>query len=735
LALSRDEVLALSRNEAAERLREGDIAFILAAETSKMEEISRLDPSAPFYAGILVQAAGGGNGRAEALFEAALNSPSAKIRKEAARKLTGLILEKRDPASEPVLPKRILALTKKHKNAGDPAMITLKASALYALGDFDDLSDLFGAGGLSFGSYWDRAFFLLAELRKDKASAAKIPADTLEALRDLLFDQLYQPDQPEGEQLIRWANEELRRENSGGGQRLPPADAAALAGHLAIQSRAYSEALALFESAVKEDRSLFFRYTGLLSDLGRVYQSIPSRREAGLKLFTEWEAAARKNPKSLMENPAEDQIGKFRYTILYFTVLIRRVNNKNADAAEFFTRALSFAPDKDQEDACIWYIISCTQNDKPENTAGLVKTYAKRWNDANTFYDVMDKLSCYLAKENKWNDLREIFLQIRDGNDGATIAKYAYITGRAVSEGYISGRGMTARDYFSVAYEESNASFYYRALGASHLGKTVIPEKTGNVKNNAEQFPHAEELEFYKDFFEYGTGEYTYSYLREDMNGFTIPEMRAIARLFAGTGRYLESIRITGSFMRREEYEMQRTDLEIYYPRPFTQLIETNALDNKVKIPVLFGLVRTESGFTPAIASSAGAVGLAQIMPATAKEVAASIKKQGGPDFAADGTIDLSNPEINVYMGAFYLKQLTDSMGSPMLALLAYNGGPGRIRRLRRQAASLPEDIFLETIEINETRDYGKRVTAAAAAYGYLYYGMSMNQVVADIFR
>jgi soluble lytic murein transglycosylase len=128
-------------------------------------------------------------------------------------------------------------------------------------------------------------------------------------------------------------------------------------------------------------------------------------------------------------------------------------------------------------------------------------------------------------------------------------------------------------------------------------------------------------------------------------------------------------------------------------------------------------------------------VGLAQIMPATAKEVASAIKKQGGPDFAADGTIDLINPEVNVYMGAFYLRQLTDSMGSPMLALLAYNGGPGRIRRLRRQSASLPEDIFLETIDITETRDYGKRVMAAAAAYGYLYYGMSMDQVVADIFK
>ena len=137
----------------------------------------------------------------------------------------------------------------------------------------------------------------------------------------------------------------------------------------------------------------------------------------------------------------------------------------------------------------------------------------------------------------------------------------------------------------------------------------------------------------------------------------------------------------------------------------------------------------------PEIVSHAGAVGLAQIMPATAKEVNAMIKRRGGPDFAENGYIDLRKPEINVYLGAFYLNHLTNSLGSPMLALLGYNGGPGRVRRLRRAAPSLPEDLFLETIATTETREYGKRVMAAAAAYGCLYYGISMEQIVADIFK
>jgi soluble lytic murein transglycosylase len=76
-----------------------------------------------------------------------------------------------------------------------------------------------------------------------------------------------------------------------------------------------------------------------------------------------------------------------------------------------------------------------------------------------------------------------------------------------------------------------------------------------------------------------------------------------------------------------------------------------------------------------------------------------------------------------------------DRMGSPMLALLSYNGGMGRIPRQRAAQADLSEDLFPETIEFSETRDYGKRVLSSAAAYGYLYYSMTMEAVIADILK
>jgi soluble lytic murein transglycosylase len=152
-------------------------------------------------------------------------------------------------------------------------------------------------------------------------------------------------------------------------------------------------------------------------------------------------------------------------------------------------------------------------------------------------------------------------------------------------------------------------------------------------------------------------------------------------------------------------------------------------------VELLYGLVRTESAFVPDIRSWAGAVGLTQLMPATALDMAGRIRRRGGPDYAGEGEIALGEPEVNIHLGAVYLRYLLDRTESPLSALLAYNGGIGRIRRWRAAEGQLPEDLFLETIEYAETREYGRKVLAAAAAYGYLYYGMTMEALIADILR
>jgi len=726
--------MEISRQEAAANLKQGDIDFILSMDPSKMQELAKLDPSAPFYAGLLVESAGD-TVRAGRLFEAALSSPIPKIKSEAARKLISFLTESRDFEQAG----RILRFINE-KNTMEE-FVTLKGAALYVLNRFGELishyeensplrekSNRNGRPALSlmpekaaeeFES-WNRAFCLLSAVKLQKPGTIAI-----QELRPFLLES-------PANAAYRWTYDELQRSRD---HIFPAAERAAAAGRLAVSGRAYAEALRSFDTVRNVQSSLFFRYDFLLSDLGRAYTSTASKREAGFKLFTDWESAMRtgRNSPVSLSDLTETEQKTIRHILLFYAGRIRRQQGKHGEAGELFARALALAPDAVQEDACIWYILNGAMTEKPETVPGLIKTYAGRWHRDDDFYDILDKLSCYLVGQKKWNDLADVFFAIRNGKDGSIIARYAYLAGRAVSLGYIQGRNMSARDYFTVAYREGNASFYYRALAASHLGRTVVPVSSQSQNTGTIRFPH--ELEFYVKFFEFGASSYAMAYVRENAARYSIRELRIVAGTFAASDRYLESIQIAGIFMRRDNYVMERADLKLYYPNPYSDLIERYARSNGIHPSVFFGLIRTESAFTPAIASHAGAVGLAQIMPATAKEVAAVIKKRGGPDYAAGSEIDLTNPEINIHMGAVYLKDLTDSMGSPMLALLGYNGGPARIRRLRREAPSLPEDLFIETIAIAETRNYGKRVMAAAAAYGYLYYNMSMNEVVTSIFK
>jgi soluble lytic murein transglycosylase len=171
-------------------------------------------------------------------------------------------------------------------------------------------------------------------------------------------------------------------------------------------------------------------------------------------------------------------------------------------------------------------------------------------------------------------------------------------------------------------------------------------------------------------------------------------------------------------------------------------LIERHSREIGIRPEIMFGLIRTESFFASGVSSHAGAVGLAQLMPATAADIAVRLVRAGGPDLRNPSGIDLTNPEINVHMGTFYLRHLIVNQmeGCPMLGLMAYNGGQGRVRRWvaadrEREDGALPIDLFLETVIYPETRNYGRLVLSAAAIYGYLYYGRTMEEVATSIFR
>jgi len=124
----------------------------------------------------------------------------------------------------------------------------------------------------------------------------------------------------------------------------------------------------------------------------------------------------------------------------------------------------------------------------------------------------------------------------------------------------------------------------------------------------------------------------------------------------------------------------------------------------------VYGLIKQESAFIEDVRSWAGAIGLMQLMPTTAKWVAGKVK------MGNYHTARLADVDTNLALGNFYLRHLLDDLSDPVLATAAYNAGPGRARRWRAESP-LEGAIYAETIPFNETRDYVKRVMANAWYY------------------
>ena len=154
-----------------------------------------------------------------------------------------------------------------------------------------------------------------------------------------------------------------------------------------------------------------------------------------------------------------------------------------------------------------------------------------------------------------------------------------------------------------------------------------------------------------------------------------------------------------------------RHDFGLRYMTPFREPLSAAAKAHGLDEALVFALVRQESRFLPEARSRAGAVGLMQLMPPTARWVA---NRSGHREYRPShiGIVD-----VNVKLGAYYLRYVLDRLGGlPALATAAYNAGPSRALNWRGPIA-LEGAAYVESIPFNETRDYVKKVLANAVFY------------------
>lgn len=152
-------------------------------------------------------------------------------------------------------------------------------------------------------------------------------------------------------------------------------------------------------------------------------------------------------------------------------------------------------------------------------------------------------------------------------------------------------------------------------------------------------------------------------------------------------------------------------DFTLRYPTPYRDMMKAYAREQGLDEAWIYGLIRQESRFISNAKSGAGASGLMQVMPATAKWIA----KRLGLGAYKHGMVD--QLDTNIQLGTYYMRHVLDEMGGQaLLATAAYNAGPGRARRW---AAEQPLEgaIYAETIPFAETRNYVQKVMSNAYFY------------------
>lgn len=170
-------------------------------------------------------------------------------------------------------------------------------------------------------------------------------------------------------------------------------------------------------------------------------------------------------------------------------------------------------------------------------------------------------------------------------------------------------------------------------------------------------------------------------------------------------------------FMQNRPVAWEKATLPLWtagYPRAYSELVSQNAALNGLSEGLVYALIRAESGFAPAIKSSAGAIGLMQMMPATAK-LTSHEKGEFNP-------MRLIVPEYNIRLGTKHLHDLMKEYnGDVVYMAAAYNAGAGALERWKKSFKGMSKDEFIESIPYQETRDYVKKVYASASTYRQLY--------------
>jgi len=159
---------------------------------------------------------------------------------------------------------------------------------------------------------------------------------------------------------------------------------------------------------------------------------------------------------------------------------------------------------------------------------------------------------------------------------------------------------------------------------------------------------------------------------------------------------------------RSAEYD----NIELRFPRHHAKAVDYQATSNGIAPDWVFAVIRQESAFRADAQSHVGAMGLMQLMPATARHVSKNL------GLGQPRTQQLLTPDFNILLGSAYLRELYHQFDQNIvMATAAYNAGPHRVLEWQPDLQAIAGDIWIDTIPFKETREYVKNIVTYQVIY------------------
>lgn len=425
------------------------------------------------------------------------------------------------------------------------------------------------------------------------------------------------------------------------------------------------------------------------------------------------------------------------YFWFYAGRLFDKAGNYFTSAKNCFTQAMECANTENQKDDALWYLLEISKNFSVDSLITSIGEYSRQWNKAADFENFFEGLITPLMASGKWEAFYNIYTAIDGYATDETVGQYAYIYGRLCQKGLAKGDKEAA---FKRALN-SGSSVYYKGLAAYQLklNKEELAPVFGKTGIYKYEKIDTEAEALLKGYAEFGFPQYIYeNYVNFYKKGISTETSMYLANFLMKCATinedyYAQSLRIASRASFYSEGELSTNELKLVYPQDYKNIIEENCEKYGFNPSIMFALVRSESFFDYDVQSVAGANGLTQLMVPTADDIARRLKKD---------EYEIIDPATNVELGTWYLNNLYTRCNENFLqAFFSYNGGITRVRKWLKgsmigfgQKSAMPDDLFLETVPITETREYGRKLVAATIMYDYLYnnidYADSVQQVI-----